>query len=770
MHSNHHTYRIRLLVLAGIICGHGATPKAIAQQATAPAAQISASVQKLPLVSRKSDNSFAVETGPTTPDSTNSPKPASSPTEVRQVYTTIEVNAREQTLRNGLAVPYHITRAEVLSSAGTWEDFTRYLQVLPGVVWNTDMSNDVMVRGGHPSENLYVIDGIEAPNINHLAVEGTTGGFTSMLDSASISSVDMKAGVYDARYSSRLSSLIEIRTRENQGTARTGEINVGIGGVGGFLQRPFGTKGSLLLAAHRSVLNLLTNDIGLNGVPIYTNGLARFEWLPSGKNHVSALSLNGADSIYITPTPCDDGLVLPFQTSYRGIRSTDGLVWQHFHNTTTVSTLTASYSAQNQTIGQQALYSDITHQSTCQSELNPTTVVYGEHTRDGSSNVGYSLQFDRRNWYSSFGTTGRLVRMDYAVTQPLGQQSPFNPNPNWTDADNFTRSFLTGQSGTYAETTGRVGTRWTVIAGAREETFALTGAHVFEPRASVAFRISEHQVVNGAYGRSSQLAPSINILSYAQNARLRPLQVEQFMVGADLWRAGWGTVSMETYHKRYSNEPVSTEYPSLMLANMVDTLGQQFVWLPLKSGGHGHAEGVELLVRARVAGRFQMLGSASYARTLYAAADGVLRAGNFDFPLVLNCLASTRLPWAFQISARDSYATGRPYTPFNLLASEQQYRGVYDLDRINALRGPAYNRLDIDLIRDFRIHKGILRIHAGVENALNRQNFLGLAWMGNCHAPSASVCGLTPIATPGIPDTVVTQMPIFPNVGVKYSF
>jgi len=47
----------------------------------------------------------------------------------------------------------------------------------------------------------------------------------------------------------------------------------------------------------------------------------------------------------------------------------------------------------------------------------------------------------------------------------------------------------------------------------------------------------------------------------------------------------WATVSLETYRKRYGNEPVSTEYPSLMLANMVDTLGQQFVWLPLKSGG-----------------------------------------------------------------------------------------------------------------------------------------------------------------------------------------
>jgi hypothetical protein len=37
-----------------------------------------------------------------------------------------------------------------------------------------------------------------------------------------------------------------------------------------------------------------------------------------------------------------------------------------------------------------------------------------------------------------------------------------------------------------------------------------------------------------------------------------------------------------------------------MLANMVDTLGQQFVWLPLKSGGRGLAEGVEMLIHAHL--------------------------------------------------------------------------------------------------------------------------------------------------------------------------
>jgi hypothetical protein len=249
------------------------------------------------------------------------------------------------------------------------------------------------------------------------------------------------------------------------------------------------------------------------------------------------------------------------------------------------------------------------------------------------------------------------------------------------------------------------------------------------------------------------------------------MQAEQFSLGADLWRADKASLSVEAFHKRYTNEPVSTEYPSLMLANMIDTLGEQFIWLPLKNGGRGGSEGVELLLRAHTDRWLRFLGSATYSRTRYAAADGVMRSGNFDFPLVLNGLATIRMPRKIEIAIRDTYASGRPYTPFNIALSKQQSRGIYDLSRINAMRGSAYNRVDVDANRNFYMRRGILNIHAGVENALDRQNFMGFVWMDNCK-PSANqtACGPNPTVMPGLPETRVTQMPIFPSAGVRYRF
>jgi len=135
------------------------------------------------------------------------------PASIPPVTSTLEVKATPQEMHPALAPVQEIQGRDILSSAGTYGDLSRYLQVLPGVVWNSDFSNDVVVRGGHPEENLFVIDGVEFDGISHLQLPGTTGGFTSMIDATAVGGMEMRPGVYDAWHSSRLSSLIEIHTR-----------------------------------------------------------------------------------------------------------------------------------------------------------------------------------------------------------------------------------------------------------------------------------------------------------------------------------------------------------------------------------------------------------------------------------------------------------------------------------------------------------------------------------------------------------------------------
>jgi hypothetical protein len=78
---------------------------------------------------------------------------------------------------------YLVQPNEILKSAGALQDVSRYVQTLPGVViGSNDFRNDIIVRGGSPLENLFIVDNIEIPNINSFANFASAGGTVSMLD------------------------------------------------------------------------------------------------------------------------------------------------------------------------------------------------------------------------------------------------------------------------------------------------------------------------------------------------------------------------------------------------------------------------------------------------------------------------------------------------------------------------------------------------------------------------------------------------------------
>ena len=708
----------------------------------------------------------ARDTRPASPASSDPNALSASP--FVAVSSSVEVRA-DDTLGAFLSPAYTAYREEIQSSAGTYGDYSRYLLLMPGVVGasNTDTMNDILVRGGHPSENLYVLDGMEIPYINHFTIEGTTSGFTPMLNTSTIEKVSLQPDNYDAQYSSRLSSLIEIQSREPGESPRSGEVNLGIAGLGIFRQSPLGSHATMLLAADRSLFNLATSNMGLDGVPIYTNGMARIEWKPDASNQISLLDLSGGDSISIAPCALDPQETLTIDTQYGGLRTNTGLIWLHTHNPTTVSKFTVSYAAQSLTINQQDQIVNDIYQRGAGGGCAPktTTPVYGENTLDQLTTFGYDLRHDFRGWLVSAGAAGQLVQLNYQVAQPAGIQSPFNPNPYWSDSDSFHASPTSTQTGSFAEITGPYGRRWMASAGIRLETFGLTQAHAWEPHYALGIRLTSHQAVHASYRQSAQLPPYMDILSYAQNRALTPMRVEQFSLGADLWRASDATLSLEAYRKRYTNEPASTEYPSLTLSNMVYQPGDEMYWLPLISAGKGKASGLELSLRGHWEQHVSALASLTYARVQYAALDGVYRAGNYDVPLVGNGLLIFHLPRTWNLSIRNSYMTGRPYTPYNIPLSVAEARGIYDLTKVNALRGPAYNRADISFDRNFHLPTGVLNLYGGVQNLFDRKNFLGYVWLSQCNQMPNCMASMH-----GIPMMEVYQMPAFPVAGLRWDF
>lgn len=659
---------------------------------------------------------------------------------------------------------YHATSEQIESSAGTYGDLSRYLQLFPGVVFNSDESDDVLVRGGNPIENLYLLDGIEVPNINHIATGATTGGLVSMIDSSAIDNIDFQTGGYDASYEERLSSIVSIHSRELNSSQSYNAADIGFVGAGFISQRPFQENGSLLFTAHRSLLNLFTNNIGLNGVPIYTNTLSRAQWNPTPADNLSIDSLGGIDSININPERDDPQETNTINTQYNGWRFTNGIRWRRTYSPESFGTWTLSDSEQSEDINQQDQLFDGALAPGSNRDTNPFIPVYSEGTHDGMTNLrydGYSALTP--GTALSFGLSGHIYRIAYNVAQPQGGLSPLSTDPTRSDAVSFYPHFSTAETGYYAQLNQRFG-QWSFDAGSRVQQFAFGSHLTVTPRAGVSFQVNDKLMLHAGGAEYRQLPPFLQLTSYAQNALLEPIRVTHYTAGAR-WSPWQGiALNLELYRKEYSAYPVSSEYPSLSLANMVDTLGQEFLWIPFVSAGKGFARGVELSTTMRFGARLEMQANASLARNEFTGLDGVHRPGNFDYPFVLNAagLYSFTRKWA--LSWRYEYTTGRPYTPFDATASVAQNRPVYDLSQINALRGPYYSRLDFRANRTFNFGSRKMSLYGGLENAFDRQNFLGLAWLPRQNY--STVCKSD--VNNCISDQ--KQMGIFPDIGAIFTF
>ncbi|HEX4006683.1 MAG TPA: TonB-dependent receptor [Acidobacteriaceae bacterium] len=681
------------------------------------------------------------------------------------VHTLVHVSAADEGFTTGSPSPspFHAGVAEIQVSAGTFGDFSSYLQTFPGVIGTGDWSNEMVVRGGNPVENLMVVDGIEVPNLSQLSLEESSGGLLSMIDSPAIRDVDFYTGGYDASYSEKLSSVVAIHTGNGSDKERHAELNFGYIGLGGLGVMPLGGKGSVMGSFHHSLLNLVTGDIGLGGTPVYTNMLLRGDVRPGSVDQISFLSLSGWDSIDITPGGAghDDTWQTDFvDEQYGGWRATNGVRWLHGFSPRTLGTLTASDFEQESDIRQ-----ELQAPGSAQGAMKLWPVpVYAQASGDGRSNLKYDIALDSgRRWTAIAGVGGSLNRVNYRIAQPMGEQSPLSTNSAATDADSFSPNFLSGESASYAELTYRPFTRWSLSGGGRVQSFALGGHWTATPRLNTALRLSQHTGLHAAFGEYAQMPPTLYMTAWPQNRDLPPIRARHIIAGADLYSGRLARIGIEAYQKKYWDYPVSAQYRSLSLANMVDDLEGQILWIPLTSQGTGVARGVELSAGVHPSAHFSGQVSLAYAHTDYAAQDRVLRPGNFDYPIVGTTSGTWHSGSHYEASWRYQYTSGHPYTPYLFEESARQNRPIYDLAQINALRGPVYSRMDFEVDRSFIFGSRRLVGYFGLDNAWNRKNFLGYAWMPN--AASVVDC-----SRPEACQSEVYDFQRFPDGGLRFSF
>lgn len=135
---------------------------------------------------------------------------------------------------------------EIKSNPGGNFDISRVVQVLPGVggVAGTGggFRNDLIIRGGGPSENVFYLDGVEIPVINHFTTQGAAGGPVGMLNVSFIEDATLATSAFNARYDNALSSVLQFRQRDGNPERFQGNVRVGASETSLTAEGPLGKK------------------------------------------------------------------------------------------------------------------------------------------------------------------------------------------------------------------------------------------------------------------------------------------------------------------------------------------------------------------------------------------------------------------------------------------------------------------------------------------------------------------------------------------------
>ncbi len=186
----------------------------------------------------------------------------------------IQVSAEREEARNETrtsVVKISPKQIKQLPSMGGQPDLAQYLQVVPGVVFTGDQGGELYIRGGSPIQNKVLLDGMTIVNPFHSI------GLFSVFETEFIRSADIYTGGFNAEYGGRISSIMDIRTREGNKNNYKGKLSGSTLGANVLVEGPIfktnkdGASTSVLLAAKKSYLKemskLLYSYIDEDGLP-----------------------------------------------------------------------------------------------------------------------------------------------------------------------------------------------------------------------------------------------------------------------------------------------------------------------------------------------------------------------------------------------------------------------------------------------------------------------------------------------------------------------
>jgi len=170
----------------------------------------------------------------------------------------VEISSDKTDQKNNVNISVKSIRPQDIKrmpSIGGQPDLAQVLTTLPGFVSTGDQGGQIYIRGGSPVQNKVLLDGMIVYNPFHSI------GLFSVFDTDIIANADIYTGGFSAQFGGRISSVMDITTRDGNKVATNGRVGINPFGVRAQVDGPLkklnekGAGISYVLSAKRSYLD-----------------------------------------------------------------------------------------------------------------------------------------------------------------------------------------------------------------------------------------------------------------------------------------------------------------------------------------------------------------------------------------------------------------------------------------------------------------------------------------------------------------------------------
>lgn len=605
---------------------------------------------------------------------------------------------------------------EIEKAPGANRDISKVVQNYPGVAFSPiGYRNDLIVRGGGPSENRFYLDGVEIPNINHFSTQGASGGPVGLIDADLIRSVKFYSGAFPADKGNALSSVLDFSLRDGDMERNSLKATLGASEVSLSSNGHIGNKTSYLVSVRQSYLQALFKILGLPFLPAYTDASFKIKTRFDSHNELTLLGLGGIDRMKLNLgiEGEDAEYMLSYLPEINQETYTVGGVYRHYSQRHVQSIVLSQSYLNNRNVKYRDNDESSEENLTLRlGSIEQETKLRMENTSSWSVwkvKAGFDLNYSRykSNEYRKVFANA-LREYDYHTDLSLWRWGMFASVDYAAPDKSFTASMGVRTDGNnYSD---KMKELWRQLS----------------PRLSVSYRLIEGLTLSGHVGLYYQL-PSYTALGFKGeegeyvNRHLDYISVSQESLGLSWTPNENMELSVEGFYKLYGHMPfsLSDQIPLSCKGNDYGTIGNE----ALSSEAKGRSYGVELMFKWLLTQKLNLSSSLTIFKSEFKDGEqGSYVPSAWDNRFILNMSGTYNFPKHWSLGAKVSCIGGSPYTPYDVEKSSLveawnvQGRAYYDYSRYNQERLPVFGQLDVRVDKTFYLKKCMLGFYLDIQN------------------------------------------------------